>query len=70
MGDKLMREGNEGVEKLKTDLESLAASLQSALSDNVSLAGRNKDLEEQVHAEVALLRKRCSVTTQKEEQAN
>jgi len=48
MGDELMRKGNEGEEKLKADLESSAASLQSALSANVSLAGRNKDLEEQL----------------------
>jgi len=73
MGDELMRKDYEGVEKLKADLESSAASLQSALSANISLAGRNKDLEEQleqVRAEAALLQEICSVATQKEEQAN
>jgi len=47
MGDELMRKGNEGVEKMKADLERSTTSLQSALSTNISLAGRNKDLEEQ-----------------------
>jgi len=73
MGDELMRKGNEGVEKMKADLERSTTSLQSVLSTNISLAGRNKDLEEQheqVRVEAALLQERCSVATQKEEQAN
>jgi len=73
MGDKLMRRDSVDIEKLKADLENSASSLKSALSANINLADRNKDLEEkleQADAEIGMLRERCSVASQKEEQAN
>jgi len=73
MGDELMRRDSVDIEKLKADLENSASSLKSALSANINLAGRNKDLEEkleQADAEIGMLREKCSVASQKEEQAN
>jgi len=50
MGDELMKKGGEDVEKLKANLEDSVASLKSALTGNIDLAGRNKDLEAQLEA--------------------
>ena len=46
MGDELMKKDGEDVEKLKADLENSASSLKSALSANINLAGRNKNLKQ------------------------
>jgi len=73
MGDELMKKDGENVEKLKADLENSASSLKFALSANIELVGRNKDLKQQLvqaKAEIGMLQERCSVAKMKEEQSN